>query len=128
MPKKIQYEADEQTKLFKWIAWASTFIPNVDMLYHIPNGGKRNKREAAALKRQGVRSGVPDLCLPVASKGYHGLYIELKCGKNKPTENQKLWIKNLNEHGYAAVVCYGWQEAANCICDYLGIERMTLCK
>ncbi len=81
MSRHIQYEADEQAKLFKWIEWVRDFIPEVNMLYHIPNGGKRNEREAAALKRQGVRAGVPDLCLPVAKGKYHGLYIELKYGK-----------------------------------------------
>lgn len=126
MSRHIQYEADEQAKLFKWIEWVRDFIPEVNMLYHIPNGGKRNEREAAALKRQGVRAGVPDLCLPVAKGKYHGLYIELKYGKNKPTENQNLWLSRLNHYGYAVVVCYGWQEAAGCICNYLGIDRMGL--
>jgi hypothetical protein len=122
MQKKIQHEADEQAKLFKWVAFARSFIPAVDMLYHIPNGGKRNEREAAALKRQGVRSGVPDLCLPVSSGDYHGLYIELKYGNNKPTKNQITWLNNLKHYGYAAVVCYGWQAAAKCICNYLNVD------
>ena len=43
------------------------------------------------MKRQGVKAGVPDICLPVARNGYHGLYIELKAGKNKATKNQEKW-------------------------------------
>ncbi len=122
MAHKIQHEADEQTKLFNWIAFMRCRYSELDMLYHIPNGGSRNLIEAANLKREGVRAGVPDLCLPVPSRGYHGLYIELKYGKNKPSENQKKWITNLRNQGYAAEVCYGWVEASETICRYLNIH------
>lgn len=88
-------------------------------MHHIPNGGKRDKRTAVALKRQGVKAGVPDICLPVARNGYHGLYIELKAGKNKATKNQEKWQVFLNDQGYYAVICYGWREAAKVIEEYL---------
>lgn len=42
-----QYEADEQRKLFEWIAFVRTKYPDADLMFHIPNGGSRNKREAA---------------------------------------------------------------------------------
>lgn len=82
-------------------------------------GRKRDKRTAVALKRQGVKAGVPDICLPVARNGYHGLYIELKAGKNKATKNQEKWQVFLNDQGYYAVICYGWREAAKVIEEYL---------
>ena len=88
-------------------------------IFHIANGGSRNTIEAVNLKRQGVRSGVPDLCMPLARKGYHGLYIELKVGKNKPSANQLKWIETLNINGYKAVVCYGFDETIKTIEDYL---------
>ncbi len=118
----VQHEADEQTKLFNWIAFMKCKYPALDLLYHIPNGGSRNVKEAANLKRQGVRAGVPDLCLPVPNGKYHGLYIELKYGKNKPTDKQKSWITKLREQGYAAEVCYGWIEASETLCTYLKIK------
>lgn len=71
------------------------------------------------IQRQGVKAGVPDLHLPVARGGYHGLYIELKVGSNKATALQKDWIKELTKQGYLAVVCYGWQEAAEQLVNYL---------
>lgn len=98
-------EADEQEALFRWAGCLMNKYPELNMLYHIPNGGSRNKREAANLKRQGVRAGVPDLCLPVARAGFHGMYIELKFGKNKPTTKQAEWLCALKEHGYLTVVC-----------------------
>lgn len=72
----VPTEAQEQITLFSWAAVQA--IPELALLYHIPNGGSRHKAEAARLRAEGVRSGVPDLCLPVPRGGCHGLYIELK--------------------------------------------------
>lgn len=121
-------EAYEQIKLFNWVAYARNTYPQLDLLYHVPNGGKRNQKEAFNLKRQGVRAGVPDLCLPVARGKFHALYIELKVGKNKATQKQKEWIKRLTKQGNMALVCYGWEEAsAVCFGDY-GTDRATAIK
>lgn len=58
-------EAQEQCKLIKWAdkCVQMKIHPELSMLYAVPNGGRRDKAEAAHLKRQGVRAGVPDLCL-----------------------------------------------------------------
>lgn len=106
-------EANEQVTVIQFCDFRK--IP----VFHIPNGGSRNKIEAANLKRQGVRAGVPDLCIPLARKGYHGLYIEMKAGKGKPTENQKEWLALLNENGYLAKVCVGAYEAIDLINWYI---------
>ncbi len=58
-------EASEQIKLMEWCKWQEHKYPELQLLYHIPNGGSRNAIEAKNLKRQGVKPGVPDLCLPV---------------------------------------------------------------
>ena len=108
-------EAEEQAALFQWAA----YYPELRFMYAVPNGGSRNVIEARNLKRQGVKSGVPDICLPVAAGGYHGLYIELKVGKNKLSENQKQWLEYLNKAGYMTKVCYGFQEARETIAGYI---------
>ena len=87
--------------------------------YAVPNGGYRRKSEAARLKAEGVRAGVPDLCVPVARGGYHSLYIEMKAGKGKPTEEQLRWIWRLREEGMAAYCCVGAQNAIACIDWYM---------
>jgi len=117
--RKMQYEAADQETLFQWAALNENTYPELSLLYHIPNGGSRNKIEAANLKRQGVKAGVPDICLPVARGKYHGLYIELKHGKNKLSDNQKIWLKRLQNQGYLAICCYGWEEAVKAIEKYL---------
>lgn len=80
---------------------------------------KRDKATATALKRQGVKAGVPDLVLPVARCGYHGLYIELKAQGGSVQKSQKEFIKRLGQQGYLAVICYGWQDTVQLIGDYL---------
>ena len=117
-------EGQAQEFLFDWIQYQLGKYPELKLLYHIPNGGKREAATARVLKRQGVKAGVPDLHLPVARGGYHGLYIELKVGKNKATEYQKEWLENLTKQGYYATVCYGWQAAAEELINYLQLGTL----
>ena len=87
----------------------------------IPNGGKRNPREAARLKKQGVKAGVSDLFLPIPSNGFHGLWIELKnaTGKATATTSQLEWGKKMLGQGYGFKVCHGATEAITAIEEYL---------
>lgn len=115
----IQYEEHEQTALFRWAAMQENVYPELRWMHHVPNGGHRHKATAARLKAAGVKAGVPDVCLPVPRGGYHGLYVEMKFGKNKPTKNQQMWIKGLRENGYKAQVCYSCEDAIEAIKGYL---------
>ena len=120
----VPTEAQEQMTLFSWAAMQSGKYPELNLLYHVPNGGSRHKAEAGRLRAEGVKAGVPDLCLPVARGQYHGLYIELKRQRGgRISEEQVRWIDGLLEQGYAAAICKGWQEAASVIIDYL--QRKT---
>lgn len=114
-------EAQEQRCLFQWAGYAEQQYPELRLLHHIPNGGKREAKTAINLKRGGVKAGVPDICLPVARGIYHGLYIELKVGKNKTSSKQEEWIKSLIEQGYCVKICYGWLEAREIIENYIKI-------
>lgn len=112
-------EGQEQAFLFQWAGYMRQKYPELELLYHVPNGGKRDLKTAAVLKREGVKAGVPDLVLPVARRGYFGLYVELKVGKNKTSVKQDKWIQALKEQNYFTQVCYGWRNAADVIEDYL---------
>ena len=114
------HESAEQTAVFQWAAYRTGVYPELDLLYHVPNGGSRNPIEAARLKDQGVKAGVPDLVLPVARGKHHGLYIELKRQKGgRLSEDQKKWLDELTEQGYLAVRCAGAEAAIKTIEDYL---------
>lgn len=88
---RLDDESGHQEALFSWAAYRTGLMPELQYMYHVPNGGKRDKATAAVLKRQGVKAGVPDIMLPAARAGYHGLYIELKAGENTTTKKQKEW-------------------------------------
>lgn len=116
----IPTESNEQQTLFAWARAMEGRWPELAMLYHIPNEGKRSARTGARMKAEGLRTGVPDICLPVARGGNHGLYIELKRRKNsRVSADQIRWIENLMAQGYAAAVCYGCDEAIEIIQNYL---------
>lgn len=114
-------EAQEQSELIRWANQCAELgiYPELKMLYAIPNGGSRNKLEAVNLKRQGVKAGVPDLCLAVPKGNYSGLYVEMKVKPNKTTPNQNIWLENLKHYGYATYICYSAAEAKKVIEDYI---------
>lgn len=116
-------EHQEQVALFQWAAVQSKTYPALSLLFAIPNGGHRNKVTASKLKAEGVKPGVPDICLPVPRAGYHALFIELKrkTGGKGPTADQRKWIDALSAFGYLALVCKGWDEAKVIIENYLSI-------
>ena len=112
-------EATEQIRLFTWAANWEDEIPELRLLFHPPNGGWRHKATAGRLKAMGTKPGVPDVWLPVARCGYHGLVIEMKYGRNKPTDSQLWWIDGLMEQGWRVEVCYSCEEAKGVILEYL---------
>ena len=117
----IPSEHVEQVRLFTWAHYAQGKYPALSLLYAIPNGGARHPVVAAKLKAEGVKRGVPDICLPVARGKWHGLYIELKRQKGaRPSPEQDDWLTALNRAGYLAVWCRGWDLAAAQIETYLG--------
>lgn len=109
-------EDQEQVKLATWLNLHGI------RFYAIPNGGRRNLMEAFKFKRTGVSPGVPDICVPVPSGRYHGLYIELKRQKGgKTSQNQLDWLNYLREKGYYAEVAHGFDEAREIVLHYLSL-------
>ena len=117
MANMTRSETTEQMGLFRWANNHVHVLPELRWMYHVPNEGKRTNGNI--LKAAGLKSGVPDICLPLPRNGYHGLYIEMKYGKNKATKEQKEYLAALDEYGYKTAICYGAQEAMETIVDYL---------
>jgi hypothetical protein len=102
------------------IVWFGTRYPKLTLLlWHTPNGGKRNLREAVKLKTLGVRAGVPDLFLAVPRGTHHGLFIEMKSHAGRLSVKQQHYLGLLYDQGYATAVCYKWTDAAKVIEEYL---------
>jgi len=88
-------------------------------LFAIHNGGLRHVVTAKKMKAEGVRSGVPDLFLPVSKRWMCGLFIEMKSEKGKLSENQSDWIDFLGHQGFEVKVCNSFESAKKAIEDYL---------
>ena len=117
--KRTQNEAKIQKAIFDWRNLHIGKYPELKLLMAIPNGGKRDAIEGYNLKRQGVLAGASDIHLPVPRGRYASLWIELKAGNNKPTEQQQSFMDEANQHGNFACVAYGFDEAVNIIEWYL---------
>ena len=113
-------EHAHQVALFAWADNVRRQYPELALLFAVPNGGQRSPRTAARLKAEGVRAGVPDVCLPVPRGGMHGLFIELKRpGLHSVSPVQREWIETLSAYGYRAEVAVGWDAARELIVEYL---------
>ena len=112
------------------VEWFRFQYPNIT-IFSIPNGGSRNKIEAAKLKRTGVLAGVADLFVMRHKEFpdktfpdryvhfWHGLFIEMKVGKNKQTDAQIYFAVNAMAHSYQYRVCRSIEEFMNVVNEYL---------
>lgn len=111
----------EQCMLMQWAHKHRTQYPELTDIYAVPNGGYiLSKVAAQKLKQAGLKKGVPDLCLPHARQGYHGLYIEMKRrARGVVSPEQKDWHQRLSAAGHKVIVCKGWEVARDEIINYL---------
>lgn len=121
--KRRYEEGSHQAALFDWAAYVK--VPEGGMLkdyiFAIPNGGKIGVIKGAILKRQGVLAGVPDICLSLPRKAYHGMFLELKREAYfRITKEQHVVIDRLNKVGYCARVSNTIDKTIEMIEEYLG--------
>ena len=64
-------------------------------------------------------AGVADLFLAIPAGRYHGLWVEMKYGKNTVTDEQNHFLSDMADAGYAIVICYSAQSAIDAIKIYL---------
>jgi len=73
-----------ETKAFKW--------------FHVPNGGKRGILTATKLEAQGVKRGVPDVCILLS--GGKVMFVELKTEVGTLTSDQKQFGQDITSLGH----------------------------
>ena len=120
-------ETGHQKALFAWAALSDVkqLYPELHWMFSVPNGGFRPKPIAAAMRAEGAKSGVLDICLPVRRGPWNMLWIELKRPKTdtqtagKVSKEQLEWIDYFKSIGCGACVCVGWHEARETIIKYL---------
>lgn len=80
---------------------ANVFPQTRGLIFHVPNGGSRNYREAANLKKMGVLAGVPDI-LFIWKGSVHA--FEFKTEDGDITANQKEIHRRWAEQGVAVTI------------------------
>jgi len=70
----------------------------------------------------GVVPGIPDICVPIARKAWHGLYLEFKTKKGRVSPEQKNIHALMTEQQYKVVVVRSAQEAQGELENYLGLK------
>ena len=126
-------EHDHQKALFNRCKQELARYPELEWLYAIPNqgtGGSQSIRRGKIMKAEGLKKGVPDVCLPVprlikSAFGddfilYGSLRIEMKIKGNSPTPEQKKWIAGLRRMQNKVEICYDYREAWAHLLIYLG--------
>lgn len=119
MKYEMRSEDTEQINVVSWANWNANRYPELRWLFHVPNGGSRNKQEAVKFKQMGVKAGVSDLCLPYPKGIYCGLFIEMKYGNNRQQDTQKEFLAAMATAGHFVATCYSAEEAIKVIEEYL---------
>ena len=129
MKYALRSEDTEQINVIQWAGWNMNRYPELRWLFHVPNGGSRNRAEAVKFKQMGVKAGVSDLCLPFPRGMYCGLFIEMKFGDNRQQDKQKEFLADMAEAGHFVATCYSAEEAIKVIEEYLkltGFEQYDI--
>ena len=131
----LMSEHDQQVTVVKW--FELQYPKYAPLLISYPSGAilgsnirsrcKTAQRNAIAgqvrkLKKEGWRTGIPDLFLAVPRGEYAGLWLEMKDeGKTlcSVSKEQRAYIEAFNEVGYAATWCAGSDAAIDVISRYM---------
>lgn len=112
---------DEEHKIqVACVDWFRLKYPKLrNILFAIPNGGRRDAVTGAKLKEEGVISGVSDLILLRSNRFYGALCIEMKKTDGVQQPSQKKWQKEVEAMGNKYVVCKSIDEFMKVVTDYL---------
>lgn len=91
------------------------FLPDDALFWHTPNGGLRNKIVAAKLKAQGVKPGVPDIC--ILWRG-HLTFVEIKPPGGYASDAQRAFRDRATAQGVGWYLCRSLDQVAE-VCEQL---------
>lgn len=120
----VPSEAQEQRAIVRWLSYHPILK---DYFCKNNNEGKRTALQGAQLKALGLRPGVCDLFIYYPQNGLHGLYLEVKRNKSysKSERSTPTWlaqeqfIETVKGVGYAAYMCYGFDDCRRIVERYL---------
>jgi hypothetical protein len=116
-------EHREQVQLFAWAEQAVATIPQLALLYAIPNWfGTQTVIQGARAKAEGRKPGVPDICLPIPRGGFAALYIEMKRPGGSTTPAQADWQYALRINGNKVELHTTHEGARAAILEYIALR------
>ncbi|MBA3645320.1 MAG: VRR-NUC domain-containing protein [Gemmatimonadaceae bacterium] len=124
--KLVRSEHAEQSFLFQRLELEAGKYPELRLAFAVPNGSNKSMAMAAKFKKEGLKSGVPDIVLPVPRYPFHGLFVEMKRSDAVPSDlspAQRDWLAALEDQGYAVEVCCSDEEALEMILRYIKHDR-----
>lgn len=102
------------------VRWFRLKFPKLrNILFAVPNGGRRDAVTGAKLKEEGATSGVSDLILLRSNRFYGALCVEMKKPGGYQSTAQKEWQKDAEANGAKYVVCRSLDEFMKVVTDYL---------
>ena len=102
------------------VRWFRLKFPKLrNILFAVPNGGRRDAVTGAKLKEEGATSGVSDLILLRSNRFYGALCVEMKKPGGYQSPAQKEWQKDAEANGAKYVVCRSLDEFMKVVTDYL---------
>ena len=113
---------NEHSMQVKVVQYVRTFYPEV-LILSVPNGAGTSAKNRLALYAEGLLPGVPDLFIPEARQGFHGLWIEMKTQEGVESVAQKRIRNHLEDNNYLCYVARSEQTAINIIEAYLKQEE-----
>lgn len=118
--KKKHPESELQKNIFKWAEMLSKRFTFLRFMTSSLVGINLTIPQRVRAKAMGVKKGVPDIVLYYSANGYNGFAIELKVKPNRPTKEQKEFIKHLQNNGWYADICYSLEEFIEHFYKFLG--------
>ncbi len=112
----------EHSMQVRVVQYVRTFYPEV-LILSVPNGAGTTAKNRLALYAEGLLPGVPDLFIPEARQGFHGLWIEMKTQEGVESVAQKRIRNHLEENNYLCYVARSEHTAINIIEAYLKQEE-----
>lgn len=98
-------ETEIMNAYFDWVGWKMNQKPLYSLIYSVKNEGKRSWFYGTQLVRSGLRSGIPDVCIPIPTRDYGAAYLEFKTLDGQVSPMQKVWLSKLKRvSNYVGVV------------------------
>ncbi len=121
--KRRAPEEEAQIEVFKVLYWNEKRFPFLKWIHGSMNGATASSNAQAGKRRAcGQKSGVSDICIPYARRGFNSGWIELKIAPNKLSPAQVEFVQAMGEAGNWATTAWSAEQVFEAIEWYFDIK------